>query len=401
MIAFLLYFLVTLTFFGVFFKSEFRHKTFWMIFFCKLLLSAIYFLIYKFYFQIGDIFTYDSLLDSLNQHAVNEPIAYLKFVFFGIRDQWIEGIKELDYGNQPFARFSAIFHLISGGNIAVTGFYYVTLLFSVSWYIYRSIALKSESLAKAFFVSFFMIPSIALWTSGFAKEGLIAIMLQFLFLFQFNFISKNYKTWFLAFFIWFFLLRLRHFVALIFLLQCVFYILHSNGFFQNKKRLFMSSLSLISLMFGMILLVEYVFGLSVPQIIHQQYNQFLKSTDFEHFILLPLNDSWWSLLKSIPIAFAEGWILPFPKTNESLFYNLIRFENVFMILGIIFTFSISKNIFLKSGLFCLVYVLILSVLLPLLCPEIGTLVRYKVMYLPFIWMWMIYTILEWKSQNTN
>jgi len=399
MIAFLLYFIVTFSCFTVFFKEELRNRLFWLAYFGKVLLASTYFLLYKFYFLQGDIFTYDSILDSLDQYAFEEPFAYFKFVFFGFRNQVIENISGLDYSNIPFVRFNAVFHLLSNGNMAVCGLYYATFIFGSSWFVYRIIQKKSVILSQAYLMTFLLIPSIVFWSSGFAKEGLLLILLQVLFLNQYNFVPKNTKNILFSILIWLFILRLRHFIAIVYGFQFLFWLIIEKEWLKDRRKLIFACIYVLFGVFGLILIAEHEFSLSFPQIIYHEYCKFSKSTDLQHFILLPLDGSWWSFLKSIPLAFYKGLIYPFPEFNSSLFFNVLGFENVTLLFLVFVSLIFKRKEIGLKNISIVFYMISFVTLLPMLAPEIGTLARYKLVYTPILWMWVIYTFLNWKQNK--
>ncbi|NEQ51808.1 MAG: hypothetical protein F6K11_16980 [Leptolyngbya sp. SIO3F4] len=97
-----------------------------------------------------------------------------------------------------------------------------------------------------------------------------------------------------------------------------------------------------------------------------------------------------SFIKNLPQAFLEGLFRPYLWEEGNVFKKLAAIENVFLCLLTLYgLFQIKKKsqhikTLQLEILFIAFYVLIMSTLLAFATPNLGTLVRYKVGYLPFL-----------------
>jgi hypothetical protein len=101
----------------------------------------------------------------------------------------------------------------------------------------------------------------------------------------------------------------------------------------------------------------------------------------------PLQPTIWSLFKNSPVAFYNTMFRPNLLDSHSPFILLSALENIFIIcFGTIALLSITKKKIKITPMFyfSVIYVVALFVLIGLITPVMGAIVRYKIQGIPFL-----------------
>ncbi|MDH5382958.1 MAG: hypothetical protein OEW75_19035, partial [Cyclobacteriaceae bacterium] len=119
----------------------------------------------------------------------------------------------------------------------------------------------------------------------------------------------------------------------------------------------------------------------LPEIIYSSYSEYAKNSEPGTYIIYEkLDNTYLSILLSIPKALVAGWFRPWLGESQSLFQFLSTIEN--FALSILFIFSLknipellkTKNMFVYSAI---IFCVITSVLVALSVPNFGSLVRFR------------------------
>ena len=390
-----------------FFKTEgISSKTISFIFIFKIIIGFILYLIYTLYYpdrSTADIFRYFDDSKFMFNAIFTNPKYYFQMLL-GINDNnaeiinyykqmnnWYRQYESIIYNdNHLVIRLNAFLRIFSFGyyNVHSVFMNFISLIGLLSIYKAFSSFLKSNSIYLI--VAVFLMPSVLFWSSGVLKEGLMLFFLGVLILnyFKMFYEKPNYKA--IAYFLTslFFLLFLKIYVLIALIPGMIAYFWVEKT--KNKNILF-KYFAVISILFICAIFLEYILPQINPfQLLANKQDNFLGLSKYMNsgsIIYIPiLKPNVFSLLKISPIAFINTFFRPHIFEAKSLMILLAALENLiiicFLILSIIFFDK--KNINLNFLLFSTTFVLILFVLIGLIVPVMGAIVRYKVPALPFL-----------------
>lgn len=312
--------------------------------------------------------------------------------------------------NRTIIRFNAVLRLVSFGSfpvhIVITNFLSFTgLLALYRFFVKVSKDEKFDSLVpNIIFASFlFYFPSVLFWGSGVSKEGLSFFGLGMFLYFTRKFMVKQFKPyinlalWLLSCYIMFFL----KFYLLIFTLPLL------TAFVWDSALLKPSSgwkYFIILTPYLLILLnLHYIFPTYNPaSIISGKQKDFYAIAVYSEKDPLPivpdLNSNNFSLVNAAVPAFLNTLAGPLIIKNLSTFTLVGLLEDVFLIFLVLLPFLVFKRPCENPNLFYfsfLIFILIF-ILIGLITPLPGAIMRYRIMALPFLFN-AIRLVLDWKK----
>lgn len=387
---------------------------FWFGLIVKLLASIALGLIYAhFYNYNSDSFAYFNDAVVLSKIALKNPANYIKIVLFNEYPSQ-DIVQTLGLWSQPRAFFMAkllsIFTLITPNNYWISGWYLSLFSFWGMWKLANTLANLFPATRLAAGVAFLFFPSVVFWSSGVMKEsvvmGCIGGSVSYLLISQFkleNHQSAYKKVLSVAFIIFscFILWQLKYYYLGALLPVCIAYI----GATYVSARLYPASSALFSM--GMLLVIFSGVLLVATQLHPNLYvDRFLIMLVENHRLIYEMSDkanvihynnlqpSFNSLLVNFPQALVAGLYRPFIWEASSLFQNVTGFENLLLLLFSLYALRPRNFTTISKGspyylllLSTLLYIVFLAVLMAFASPNFGTLMRYKIGFLPlFIYL---------------
>lgn len=272
--------------------------------------------------------------------------------------------------------------------------YINTLLFSFPVFLGNIALFRSfrhrfpDDLLPAF--SIFLLPSTLFWTSCIHREALIYMLIGFL-VFNLQGLFHGRSSWkrtlysilCLLFIVW-----VRGAVAFLLLpaAACWFFMERPK---TRKYLVFMVVLATIAL-----LLTPAVQHLPATLARHQQ--EFLVLEGHSRLPLPALDGSWGSLLRILPSAIRNGFFEPLPGSGGRSIYLVFSIELLLVwgivVLALVHSLRSRRNpgrlsedrILTPFGWFCLLFALGGMLLIGMMIPFAGAIVRYRSIYLPFL-----------------
>ena len=358
----------------------------------KLMAGASLGLVYLFYYEGGDTFSHFNNASILQEHGFSN---WSDFNTIFIRSDYT-GLTEFAYAIQPqsaaFCKLIAITNLITGSNYWLTSMYFSLFAFSGLWFLAVSITRLEK---KAFIVVILLLfyPSLLFWSSGILKETLVVGAMGFLVGITVDRLRGEKESW------WFMLVIL---ILLYFIFLFKYYVAALLGacllaFFifsiiQSKVRkpwaglLFFTILIFMSLaLFSMV--HPNLYSSRILLVIIDNYQAYIAISPPENIIVYHnLEASWSSLLINSPKALFYGLFAPLTFKYDIFWVgNALENWGLLMItLTVIFSQFRNRARLSPIIYFAVFYVLALAALLAFAAPNIGTLVRYKVSFLPIL-----------------
>jgi hypothetical protein len=361
-------------------------------------IGLIYIWVYKGEGDTIVLFHYSAILNDL---LFNDPATYFKYLFFnepGFGQDLMYPLR-----NAPraliFVKILALVNIFTLNNYWVTGLY-------LSFFSFLGFYALSNAIVRIFkisilsaLISFLFFPSVVFWSSGVMKESILIGAIGFLVSFVLSWLYENQKP------DWKMVLVMIFSIAAIFYIKFYYFIILIPGIASLaitfsivrlhifKERRF-SHPFIFLLVFGLIALSGTFL---VPQL---NLNVFLKvlsdnydltifnSKGINVFYFSGFSDTWVSLFAQFPKALFAGLFRPLPGDIKSFMGYISMMENTLVIFFFVITviyLIIKRPVFLDPLPLTavIVYITILAFILPIASPNWGSLVRYRVGYLPF------------------
>lgn len=353
--------------------------------------------LYMSYYPTGDTWAYFSEATELADLARTDISSY----WSALMDDKGRPL-ELNFSRQPralfFVKLMSIVCLLANDNYWFASIYFSLFSFSGLW-VLANVFIKINNNKSAAILAFILFPSVLFWSSGILKESVSVGALAFLTasLIQYTYRLKRFNIFYfildilLIYLLW----KTKYYYAAVFFLVVtpvgVTFLIK-----QLLPKLFEKTIAQVALFFlvGVVALIgitslhpNFYFS-RIIEVIVDNHNEIVISSESHNIIHFNnLTPSLLDVLKNVPLAFVSGVFRPFIGESMELFKILVGLENLFL-LGLLVSafFSIPKNISEETKIYLIavvIYIIILSTMLALSTPNFGTLIRYKVGFLPY------------------
>ena len=378
--------------------------TFWSALCLKFLCGILVGLLYTYYYSSGDTFAFfqdGSTLSALAKANVKE---YIGFLWSG--DESFTVWNQIHHGQHRtlfFTKVISVVNLITIDNYWITSLYFSFVSFLGGWYLVKRIIEFFPGSELAAIISFLFFPSVTFWSSGVIKEAIAIPGLFFLasvFIMIWHKKKLNYFEWFLLLVALLFVWKLKYFYLGLFIpIACATlatrYI--SERMFETTKFslqlftwLLLSAAGLVAINF-----LHPNFRLDyLPEVIVMNYNDYVRLSPPENVVRFDnLKPGFLSLLQNSPKALFSGLFRPFIWEANSFVKGLAAAENLILFVLIVSSFSLFRQTSVRYRLITfaiLIYSFLLCITLTISTPNIGTLVRYRIGFLPFLIFILVY-----------
>ena len=373
---------------------------------CGILVGFLYWIYYG---GAGDTIYFYEQAKTLFQYFQSGKISF---------SEWIGtaplGLSHAEFSAQSeprtllFVRLISFLSALTQGNYWVMSIYLSFFSALATWtFAYELVKISKEN-KLVIYVALLFIPSITFWSSGLLKESLMIFAMYGLGFSILKWIG-NRKSWIYAFstilsvyLLW----KIKYYVPITLLPVLILtLIFHRSEFLKqlkfSKKLLLYLALVLIG-------------GLTVA-FIHPVLNsgRFFELVRISHDVIaqnsadasicFQMTDSnVLFFIKNLPLAWFTGIFRPFLWESFSVFSLLWAIQKtVFTILAIaaiILAFRVKLNQTEKWwGVAILIYTSALASVITLSTPNFGTLIRYEVAYMPFLWVLILIVLNKYKQ----
>lgn len=356
--------------------------------------------LYLYHYQLGDTLLYHHAASYLADQALAEPQIYLKAIF-NQEGAIINGNSE--FVNQPRAfltvKILSVIHIITYKNYWLSTIYFSLFSFYGFWMLTTKLVRIYPKLTYAAIIAFLFFPSVVFWSSGITKESLSLGAMTFLVAYLLGFI-KLQKRFNLKDLIWIvalilLLVNLKYYYAILFLpalFAVIFTGLLVRKFprFKSKRYWEISIWMLTFIIIAMIgslmhynLIYDNLYGVIVAN--HDSYYDHSRSDNLIRFNQLKPEIS--SFMENFPLAVFSGIFRPLIFEGGNFLKVIAGIENLLLLIMSVISLNRLKNIFRSDDrilmLTIVLYTVVLAGFLALSTPNLGTLFRYKIGFLPF------------------
>lgn len=125
-------------------------------------------------------------------------------------------------------------------------------------------------------------------------------------------------------------------------------------------------------------------GLAIA--VHRNYERMVAISDADNLIWLDLQPDFFSLVGQIPFALKATLLAPMPWEGGNLLRKWVGMENLLLLALALGIRLPNHTQHLAEIIAAIVFAATLAVILTLSSPNVGALARYKVSYLPILWL---------------
>ena len=386
---------------------------FWYGLFAKISAGILMGCLYKYYYAAGDTWSFYHSAKVLSHLVITDPASYFGAIFKGAIPE--ELISEVGYQGQPRAllmvRILGLILPITGGNYWLSSIYFSLFAFSGMWCLTRQVVRSYPGSEKAAVVAFLFLPTACFWGSGISKEAIFLGGFGYLTAWHWPYFrhvpSKSVFLWLFTVVLVITLVGLKYYYMAVLLPVMITTILHHQ--LKLSKGRINTLVSWLMMFVLFLMLATWLHpNLSIghlSRVIYENSEQIRQlsrqSGSVFHLIEHPNSLVWMAI--NLPWAILTGLFRPNLGDWGSTFQNLAIVEYFVITL---FTWArlrtLNKNQLERPGwLAVLAYVLLLSGLLALSTPNFGTLVRYKVAFLPVFTFLILYQNKWWNKLSNK
>ena len=359
-------------------------------------------LVYKFYYVTGDTFSFYKEAVDLANIAYQQPMAYIRILLVNEVPPEFAGLLDLRF--QPRAYFTAklvsIVNIVTYNNYWLSTVYFSFFSYLGMWYLANMLASKFEGTKYYTAIAFLFFPSVVFWSSGITKESVVMGCLCFIVGFSIPYLIISQKISYpriilMAIFLWI-LLKLKYYYVgvLIPVMAANFIVAYLRLNFKFVRKNYYTHLGSWLMVFALILLFASTIHPNLRagnflQNVVSTHNQIYEISSPEDLIgYNKLDPTVSSILINLPKALYSGLFRPSLLDASTVFQYWVGFENLILIIltiGAVMNLFRAKPFPHKILIFSMVvYILILASFMALSSPNFGTLVRYKIAFLPFL-----------------
>ncbi len=358
-------------------------------------------LVYKYYYLLGDTFSFYQEAVNLANIGYQHPLDYVKILLVNEVPQEFAELLSLKYQPRAFfiAKLVSLVNLITFNNYWLSGIYFSFFSYLGMWYLANMLASKFEQTKYYSAIAFLFFPSVVFWSSGIIKESVVMACLCFIIGFSIPYLTISQKIPYpriilMALFLWI-LLKLKYYYVgvLIPVMAANFLVAYLRFNFKFVQKNYYTHLGSWLAVFILILLFATTIhpnlkGSNFLDSMVATHNEIYERSEPEDLIAYhKLDPTVSSVLANMPLAIYSGLYRPGLWDAGNVFQYWVGFENLILMIltiGALFRLFTNKRFPHKILIFSMItYILILASFMALSSPNFGTLARYKIAFLPF------------------
>ena len=371
-------------------------KFFWPALIVKIAAGISLGLVYKYYYTANDTFLFFEDAKVVTALAKKDIAHYVQFLWRA--DETFPVWSDL-VNVQPrslfFVKILSFFNLLTNDNYWVSSFWFSFLSFLGCWQLFSRLAMWMKDAKWSAALSLLFFPSFVFWGSGIVKESLSIGALCFILGFFLLLVQRQKpKTWewILVLISGHVLWSLKYYWAAVLFPSLVTSLIMIYGVLpfiklRGRVQIFVWAILFLTICLGVSFIHPNFYLERLLEVVLENYNQFAlvsKQNGMIHYY--QLSATWSSMFLNAPWAIFSGLFRPFIFESVNLLQVLSGIENLFLLL--FFITSLGSVRLIPSSPFrlivfgAIVYVLLLCVFLAISTPNLGTLSRYRIGFLP-------------------
>lgn len=365
-------------------------KFYWPTLLIKLLAGIALGVIYSTYYPNSDTLYFFNSAVHYSQQAHSDFTGYLNFLLSKSEGYFLGEARTLF-----FVKITSVVALLTA-NYWIASLYFSLVSFLAAWWLTITIAQYFKGYELVALIAFLLFPSCIFWSSGIVKEslamaGLFCITAVFLRMWMENKITVT-RIVIVTLSIWVVWNLKYYYIGLaVPILLTAWLTKRIISFWKNKSfgiEILLWTGILITGLVGASLTHPNFFLSRVVKVVASNNASFLTTSASDNVIqYYHLDASWFSMVTNAPWALFSGLFRPMIWEVDSILQVAASVENLILLILTICAIPSWRN--LKKSphrvliISILAYSVILCVFLALSTPNFGTLIRYRVGFLPF------------------
>lgn len=360
-------------------------------------------LVYTYYYEVGDSFGFFEDARKLTALFSHDVAAYFNFLWSGDDSFSVfSQLTNIQARSLFLVKVVSIVSLFSMNNYWIVSFYFSLISFFGALYLVKKIVVYFPQQVDAAVVGFLFVPSVLFWGSGIVKEtpalASVSFLAGFFLVLIFRAKPKRWE-WLVLALAGFLLWNLKYYWAALFFPSAISTLIIyrlMNASYINSALPSVAAWVFIFVMLGLgVSFIHPNFYLTrFLEVIADNHDAFVAAyTDgpFVHFS--HLQPSWQSIVANSPWALISGLYRPFLGETPTVFHGLMAIENFFLFLLTLYNLR-HLPVIVRSpyrliimGMLC--YIFLLIIFLTLSTPNLGTLSRYRIGSIPFLFFLLL------------
>jgi len=371
--------------------EDFSKLVFWPSLVLKLAAGLSLGLLYRHYYGTGDTFYFYLEATKLADLFYSNAWEYIQFIM-----QHPEAVsrEEGSLRTTFLVKVISIFAILTNNNYWITSLWFSFISFLASFHLFKVVTSYFNKSEIAAAIAFLFFPSIVFWSSGVIKEsiGMAALFMLVAFYLRVLRREQTIFDFFIVLLCLWIVWNLKYYWLAVFLPVVITSLVCHFGFHYLKFSLvskFICWLFLfLFLTVGISLTrpnfyLDRIFGVIVDN--YQAFSSISDKNDLIEYYNLSAN--WMSMVLNSPWAIFSGLFRPFLWEADNILKIVISVENLIIFVLCIFSLIRIKEIFITHHklltISVFIYTILLCVFLALSTPNLGSLSRYRVGFLPF------------------
>lgn len=384
-------------------------KYYWYGLFAKIFGGLALGALYLHYFDGGDTWAFFHSSKVLGQLALSEPATYFKALVGGQIPHSLA--TDVGFIEQPRAllmvRTMSLLTLLTGGSYWLVSIYFSLFAFSGLWALVHNIERTYRESHHAALAAFIFYPSLVFWGSGITKEAVFIGGLGWLVSWFWPYFKRpplKVFQWLFAVLFALLMAQLKYYYMGVFMSVLVTTIICEKLFgFSSSYRFLVGWLLLFLVMGFIVSWLHPNLRLDQLALVIKENAQLLEMKTSVPIEFIELHEPMAWMSANFPWAVVTGILRPNLWDWGSLAQNLAIIENIFILVVLIIRLRFFQlmEAEIRQLLPCIIYVVILSGLLTLATPNFGTLVRYKVSFMPVLLFLLLYKNPWWERLSAK
>ena len=368
---------------------------FWFFLLLKLACALGVGWLYANYYQYqGDTFVFFEQAANWFKAFQEGSINFLQWIGLAVTDS---NVLTGEPRTRQFVIWMSWLYPLSGGDYNLLAIWLTSFQVMSMWMLFTELHNRYLIKKWSVLIPLFLIPSVTFWSAGLLKETVLLGLLSFIFWAYLRFNrGETFKKWgylLLLFTGAFLLYQVKYYVVITLLpLGLVSHLFTRSTFIQQ-----LNSRTQLMLYGGVLLIGTALVAYTHPLFYSGKFFEMLKLSHDHIFMrsaeariyFMAHTDAMWFFVLNAPLAIVTGLVRPFLWESWNIFSLLYATETFVIFLLMAFVVWNWRRVHLSStalwwSLAGFIYVVVLATVITLSTPNFGSLIRFKVAYLPVL-----------------